>query len=52
MKTELESKSVVAEDQVEVEKILSGNQLKRMWYNYKKSKLAVLGLIIVFYLLL
>ena len=47
MKTELESKSVVAEEQVEVEKILSGNQLKRMWYNYKKSKLAVLGLIIV-----
>lgn len=45
MKTELESKSVVAEEQVEVEKILSGNQLKRMWYNYKKVSLLSLALL-------
>lgn len=47
MNTELKDKSVVLNDQVEMEEIITGNQLKRMWHTFKKSKLAILGLIIV-----
>lgn len=47
MNTELKDKSVTLNEQVEAEEIITGNQLRRMWYTFRKSKLAVLGLIIV-----